>query len=49
VGQLTAASMIAALSYGAWQSWWLSTLVIALALTTAATRVMPEPNAVVGR
>ena len=49
VGQLTAASMIAALSYGTWQSWWLSTLVIALALTTAATRVMPEPNAVVGR
>lgn len=49
VGQLTAATMIAALSYGAWQSWWLSTLVIALALTTAAIRVMPSPTAAVGR
>jgi exopolysaccharide production protein ExoQ len=49
VGQLTAAAMIAALSYGAWQSWWLSTLVITLALTTAAIRVMPSPTAAVGR
>jgi O-antigen ligase len=46
VGQLTAATMIAALSYGIWQSWWLSTLVIALALSTAAVRVMPEPTAI---
>jgi O-antigen ligase len=49
VGQLTAATMIAALSYGAWQSWWLSTLVIALALSTAAVRIMPEPTAAIGR
>ena len=49
VGQLTAGAMIAALSYGAWQSWWLSTLVIAVALSTAATRVMPSPTAAIGR
>lgn len=49
VGQLTTGAMIAALSYGAWQSWWLSTLAITLVLTTAAIRVMPSPSAAVGR
>ncbi len=48
-GQLTAGAMIAALSYGAWQSWWLSTLAIALTLTTAALHIMPNPSAAVGR
>jgi O-antigen ligase len=49
VGQLTAAIVIAGLSYGAWQSWWLSTLVIALALSATAVRIMPSPTAAVGR
>ncbi len=38
VGQLTAATAIAGLSYGAWQSWWLATLMLAMAFSAVALR-----------
>ena len=44
-GQLTAGTTIAGLGYGAWQSWWLATLVIAMALSAAALCVMSRPIA----
>lgn len=47
VGQLTVAIGVAALSYGAWQSWWISTLVIALAMTRVCVRIVPEQPKVI--
>jgi exopolysaccharide production protein ExoQ len=41
VGQLTAAAAIAGLSYGAWQSWWLATLMLAMAFSAVALRATP--------
>jgi O-antigen ligase len=41
VGQLTAATAIAGLSYGAWQSWWLATLMLAMAFSAVALRATP--------
>lgn len=38
VGQLTAAVVIAGLSYGAWQSWWLATFLLAVAFSALALR-----------
>lgn len=41
VGQLTAATVIAGLSYGAWQSWWLASLMLAMAFSAVAMRATP--------
>lgn len=41
VGQLTAATVVAGLSYGAWQSWWLATLMLAMAFSAVALRATP--------
>jgi O-antigen ligase len=40
-GQLTAGIAIAGLSYGAWQSWWLATLALAMSLSAAVLRAKP--------
>lgn len=42
VGQLTAAVVIAGLSYGAWQSWWLAALALAIAMARVALSVAPK-------
>lgn len=42
--QLTAGTTIAGLGYGAWQSWWLATLAIAMVLSAVALRVISRPD-----
>ena len=37
-GQLTAGTIVAGLSYGAWQSWWLAAMLLAMAFSAVALR-----------